>query len=289
MRRKVNDIRELTQIILNKNVFLGIKYRMIMVTAAQLIACIEEFAPLRLQEDFDNSGLLVGQPDRPVHGALLAVDLTEQVMEEALATHCDMIITHHPLIFRGLKHLCGETAVERCVAAAVRNDLTVYACHTNIDNVRHGVSWKMAEKLHIEDLRILQPRPDCPDAGLGVIGALPVPVRSDAFIRQVRQQFHTPCIRCTTPPDTVQRIALCGGSGGDLWTAAVRSGADVLITADVRYHQFLDAEQRIWLMDIGHYESEQYTKEIFYAIISEKFPTFAVHFSKVNTNPIKYL
>jgi len=355
---------------------------------------IEEVAPLALQESYDNAGLLVGDSQMEVKGVLICIDITEEVIAEAIQKHCNLIVSHHPLIFNGLKRLTGQNEVQRCVAKAIKNDLAIYAAHTNLDNVLNGVNGKIADKIGLINTRILQPRQNeliklityVPrihsyalrqalfDAGAGQIGnydacsfnvegtgtfrgnelakpfvgvinqlhaepetrievIVPVllkykvldalykahPYEEPAydliplqnawnqvgaglvgeleqgedemeFLKRLKTIFNNPTIRYTRLlGKQIKRVALCGGSGSSLLTDALWAKADVFITGDFKYHEFFDAENRILIADIGHFESEQFTKDIFHEIITKKMPTFAVQISDIKTNPINYL
>ena len=365
-----------------------------MVSVKDICSCIEEFAPLSFQESWDNCGLLVGDSQKKLSKILLTVDVTEAVVAEAAKMHTRMIISHHPLMLSGVRQLTGSTDAQRAIILAIRNNIAIYAAHTNMDAAPGGVSYRMAEKLGLTGLQVLSPkeaglqklvafvpvscfeqvrqavfeagaghignydlcgysaegagtfRPlDGADpfvgrrgtlhtepeirfetvfpsrfsrqvaealveshpyeepaydifalqntdvrTGLGVAGVLPDPVSELQFLNQLKETFLSPVIRHTNlRKKKIQKVALCGGSGSSLLPDAIRSKADVFVTADFKYHQFADAEQDILVADIGHFESEQFTKEIFYELIIKKFPNFAVHFSKIKTNPINYL
>ncbi|MFN8278562.1 MAG: Nif3-like dinuclear metal center hexameric protein [Chitinophagales bacterium] len=359
----------------------------------EIIRFLEQVAPPALQEGYDNSGLLVGHPDHEVKKALLCLDCTEAVIEEAMATGCDLIIAHHPIVFSGLKRFNGKTYVERVVMSAIRNQIALYAIHTNFDNVAHGVNQILAEKLGLQDVRILRPKtgqlrkvvvfvpetaaqqvasamfavgaghignysetsfrssgtgtfrgnhqsnPAIGEAGRleqvpeirletivathhipqviqamiqthpyeepaydiipienahaqigsGMVGNLAQPMTELDWLQHIKKVLHTGCIRHTALLGRpVKRIAICGGSGQFLLRDAISQQADFLITADFKYHEFFDAEQRLVIADVGHYESEQYTAMLLHQVLTEKFPTFALHLSEVNTNPVKY-
>jgi len=355
---------------------------------------IEEVAPLSLQESYDNAGLLVGDSQMEINSVLICIDVTEEVLQEAISKGCNMIVSHHPLIFSGLKRLTGQNDVQRCVAIAIRNDIAIYSAHTNLDNVLQGVSGKMAEKIGLKNIRILQPRQhgllklvtfvpqlysqsiqqalfeagagqignydSCSfnaegtgsfranekarpfvgnidelhlepetrievvlpeylkskvleallkthpyeepaydfialqnvwnQVGAGVVGDLEVPEEELVFLNRMKQIFHQPAIRHTALLEKkIQRVALCGGSGSSFLTDAIQAKADVYISGDFKYHEFFEAQKRILIADIGHFESEQFTKDIFFEIITKKMPTFAVQISDSKTNPINYL
>ncbi|MDR0873238.1 MAG: Nif3-like dinuclear metal center hexameric protein [Prevotellaceae bacterium] len=260
----------------------------------EITQAIESFAPLAFQEDYDNAGLLLGNYDSEARAALLCIDVTETVIDEAIAKNCNLIIAHHPLIFKGLKSIIGKNEVERCVLKALKNDIAVYAAHTNLDNVEKGVSFKMAEKIGLHNLRILQPQQvdfyasDFPKAGAGVVGELETEIDELAFLQQLKIVFGTPCIKHSPLLGRkIKRVALCGGAGSFLIGEAKKANADVFVTGDVKYHDFFLAENHLFIADIGHFESEQYTKEIFFEIIRKKIPTFAVHFSETE-NRVHY-
>ncbi len=355
---------------------------------------IEAFAPPVYQESYDNCGLQVGEPTATVTGVLITLDVTEEILDEAVARGCNMIVAHHPLIFGGIKRITGRTATERIVARAIRADINIYAAHTNVDNVHNGVNAKIAEKLGLTNTRILAPkggvlyklytyvpvaaatavrdamfaagaghisrysecsfnttgtgtfRPgsdtnpaigeaggpreaveetrievlvtaanrhavvaamkrahpyeevayevialanDATEIGAGMIGTLPTPLTETETLQLIASQMKAACIRHTRfTGEAVTTIALCGGSGSFLLRNAIAAGAQVFLTADFKYHQFFDAEDRILIADIGHYESEQYTSEIFETILKKSFPNFAILLSNLSTNPVKY-
>jgi len=359
-----------------------------------ICSCIEEFAPLSYQESWDNCGLLVGNPNQTIGKVLLTVDVTEAVVAEAVEVQAQMIVSHHPLILSGIKQLTGSTDAQRAVALAIRNDIAIYAAHTNMDAAPGGVSYRMAAKIGLTNLQALSPlgsglqklvtyipashfekvRQAVFEAGaghignydlcgysvegkgtfraldgahpfagqcgtlhteseirfetvfpahlnrkivnalvcshpyeepafdifalqntdtrvgLGVTGILPVPVNELQFLNMLKETFFAPVIRHTHLKNkNIHRVALCGGNGSSLLANAIRSKADAFVTADFKYHQFADAEQDILVADIGHFESEQFVKEIFHEVLVKKNPNFAVYFSKIKTNPINYL
>ena len=255
-----------------------------------IIAVLEQVAPPHLQETYDNSGLLVGGFDRIVTGILCCLDSTEAVVEEAVRKNCNLIVAHHPIVFRGLKRLNGTDYVQRTVIRAIEAGVAIYAIHTNLDNVhRQGVNAKIAEKLGLHRTRILVPRPGTPDIGAGLVGELADPLPEANFLQLLKDQLYAGCVRHTAlSGKPVQRIAVCGGSGSFLLPAAQQAGADVFVTADFKYHEFFDADGQILIADVGHYESEQFTIHLLYEIIREKFPTFALHCTDLNTNPVFY-
>ncbi len=354
---------------------------------------LERIAPLSLQEKYDNSGLIVGSPDQDITSAMVTLDCTEEVIQEAIDANCNLVIAHHPIVFSGLKRFNGATYVERAVMLAIKNDIALYAIHTNLDNVHTGVNHYLCELLGIQNTRILQPKSDliyklvtfvpklqaeevksalfeagagkvseyseCSFSlegkgtfmpgegtspfvgehnerhtedevrlelvfeswrkgevlkalnqahpyeevavnisvldqahlyiGSGMVGELESEMSPFEFFDRVKDVLDVSMIKHTNfLSSTIKRIAVCGGSGFFLLNAAKRSGADVFITSDVKYHEFFDAENDLVLADIGHWESEHRTIEWIQRILNEKFATFAVHLSKTNTNPVKY-
>ena len=260
-------------------------------TVQDILSILESVAPPHLQESYDNAGLIVGDPGAEVTGILFCLDSTEAVVEEALALGCNLVVAHHPIVFRGLKRFNGSSYVERTVMQAIRQNVALYAIHTNLDNVyRQGVNGRIAEKLGLLETRILLPKAGQTDIGAGMLGVLPRDVDETDFLLHVKSALQASCVRHTAlRGKPVRTVAVCGGSGSFLLSEALRAGADAFVTADFKYHEFFDAEGRLVIADIGHYESEQFTIELLYEIIREKFPTFALHCTKVNTNPVFYL
>ena len=255
-------------------------------------AVIEAFAPLSLQESYDNSGLIVGRMDDEVHSALLAVDVTEEVLDEAEREGCDIIITHHPIIFSPLKRFNSATYVERCVERAIRKGIALYACHTNLDSTVNGMSWQVGSMIGLDSMTVLEPRRDNPAVGYGVVGVLPRPENAMALLSRVKSIFDVGAVRYSDLPSEdmmVRRVAICTGSGRSLIDAAMAAEADVYITADLRYNDFMCGENRMILMDIGHFESEFCAINILDDVLSKKMCNFAVRKSVCSRNPIHYL
>lgn len=355
---------------------------------------IEAYAPPAYQESYDNCGIQVGNHNDDVTGVLIALDVTEAIIEEAISRGCNMVLTHHPLIFGGIKRLTGANYVERIVKMAIKNDICIYAAHTNMDNVKNGVNAKIAQKLGLINVHILAPkdnllyklytyapmadasrvrealfaagaghisqysecsfntngvgtfrgaadtnptigvaggaREEVPetkievivgihhrqavlqalkdnhpyeevayelialtntatDIGAGMVGELTEPMSETDALQLIKDKMQAGCIRHTSLlGKPVRKIAVCGGAGSFLLRNAISAGADFFVTADYKYHQFFDAEHKIVIADIGHYESEQYTSEIFHAILTKKYPNFAILLSNLSTNPVKY-
>lgn len=247
--------------------------------------------PIELQESYDNCGLQVGDPMRLATGALCCVDITEEVLEEALAKGCNMIIAHHPLLFKGLKRIGTSTYIERCIRRAIKEDIAIYALHTNADNSPRGLNYLLAQDLGLEQVQALSPmHPQDPYTGAGVIGTLPQPISLKVWLEQMEGYFQTHQLRYSKTDKTlIQRIALCGGAGAFLWREAQAAGADVLLTGEAKYNDYFDCEGSPVLITVGHYESERIAARLFSQIISDKFPTFVVYQSELDSNPIKAL
>ena len=257
----------------------------------EIVSALERFAPLPLQDGFDNAGLQIGLTEAEATGALLCLDVTEAVVDEAIALGYNLIVSHHPLIFKGFKSITGKDYVERCIMKAIQNNITIYSAHTNLDNAQGGVNFKIAQKIGLKDVQVLDPKMQGEVvAGAGVVGELPEPETEIDFLKRIKRLFEVGCVKHNRLNGRlIQKVALCGGSGAYLLPKAVELGADVFITGEVKYHDYFYYENRILVAEIGHYESEQYTKEIFYSIIREMFPELEVEMTRVNTNPIKYL
>ncbi len=260
---------------------------------AAVLAHLESIAPLSLQEKYDNAGLLTGSGAWECSGVLTSLDATEAVVEEAIARKCNLIVAHHPIIFGGLKQITGRNYVERTVISAIKNDIAIYAIHTNLDNIAEGVNGRMAAKLGLVNCRVLQPREGVSTArqgvGSGLVGELPEAMGEEAFLARLKTVFGLKILRHTSLTGrSVKTCALCGGAGSFLIPNALASGANFYITSDVRYHEFFDADGRLVIADIGHYESEQFTIDLLFEVLREKFPSFAVLKSGLITNPVRY-
>ena len=259
-------------------------------TVKDILNCITEIAPLQWQESYDNAGLQVGNLNAEAHKALVCLDITEEVVEEAVAKNCDLIISHHPLIFRGLKHLTPETYIERAVMKAVKHDIALVSMHTNLDNSYLGVSRVLAERLGLKNLHLLQPSEAEPEiCGAGVIGTFDNPMDETDFLGRVAETIGSPCLRHSALIGRqIQKVALCGGSGTPFMSDALCHKADAYLTADIKYHDFFVPEGNILLIDGGHFETEQFTKELIVELIRKKFPTFAAEIAETKTNSVHY-
>lgn len=360
----------------------------------EIIQYLETIAPLQYQEAYDNAGLICGSPDDPVKGAIITLDSTEEVIDEAIDKECNLVIAHHPIIFKGLKSLTGKNYVERTIIKAIKNDIAIYAFHTNLDNVIDGVNSKICEKLGLINSTILVAKNDnlnklvsfvpkestsevlselhkagsgnignysnCSfrvegtgtfmpkegatpkvgetnhqeeveenrievifpahlsgemlnalkrahpyeeaayfmqpttnrnqEVGSGMIAELKKPMPAIDFLGYLKDKMNLELIRHTKlTKDKIKKVAICGGSGSFLLKAAINKKADVFISADFKYHEFFDAEDKIIIADIGHYESEVFTKDLIYELLTKKFSNFALNLSGIKTNPINYL
>ena len=256
-----------------------------------MLSALEQFAPLPLQESWDNAGLQLGLTEAEVSGALLCLDVNEQIIDEAIRRGCNLVVSHHPLLFRGLKQISGADYVQRSVIKALKNDIVVVSLHTNMDNAQGGVNWKIAERLGLQGCQFFaQKMVDGMEAGSGVVGELPSALDARAFIELVKQQFGVQCAMCNELLERpIRKVAICGGAGDFLLPDAVAQGADAFITGEMHYHQYFGYEQRIQLCVIGHYQSEQYTSEIFRDIIQKECPGVTTCIAETCTNPIVYL
>jgi len=253
---------------------------------------LESIAPLHLQEKYDNSGLLIGQTDQEVTGSIICLDCTEEVLDEAIAKGCNLIISHHPAIFYGVKRITGANPTERIIRKAIKHDLILYAIHTNLDNtLTHGVNERIARKIGLDIDRILKPLQNSqdPTLGAGIVGYFPNPLTEGQFLHLLKDLMKTSLIRHTKlMHKQIQKVAVCGGSGSFLIEEARKAGVHALVTADFKYHNFFDAQDDLLVCDIGHYESEQFTINLLQELISGNFSTFAAHCTGINTNPVHY-
>ncbi len=363
-------------------------------TISAIISVLEKMAPVYLQESYDNSGLIIGQNQTKCTGALLCLDVTESVINDAISKNCNLIISHHPIVFKGIKKFDSDNYVDKTIIAAIKNDIAIYACHTNMDNVINGVNGKIADKLNLINRRILQPKSfliqklvffvpfeyqealekslfeagagemgnyaECSfvsegtgsfkpleganphtgsigirtiqkeakvevvfpiwkqsaildamknahpyeevayeiytlqnkhqEIGAGIIAELAQSVDIKDFLNELKSIFNVKCLKHTQiNSEKIKKIAICGGSGSFLIQDAIRAKADVFITSDIKYHDFFEANDKLLLVDIGHFESEQFTIELFADVLKNNFPTFAHFKTDVHTNPVKYL
>lgn len=254
---------------------------------------LEELAPLSHAEGFDNVGLLVGDFNTDVSGILVTLDSLEVTVDEAIAKNCNLIVSFHPIIFSGLKKLNGSTYVERIVLKAIKNNIAIYAMHTALDNIKNGVSGKIGEVLGLKNTEILIPKSNLnthETIGMGMIGELDSTMSENQFLQFVKTTMKTECIRHSELlGKSIKKVAVLGGSGSFAIENAIAQNADVYISSDFKYHDFFKAEKQILLMDIGHYESEQFTKNLLVEYLTKKFTNFAIILSEKSTNPIYYI
>jgi dinuclear metal center YbgI/SA1388 family protein len=267
----------------------------------KVVNALEQFAPLSLQADFDNAGLQIGLTEADVSGALLCLDVTEEIVDEAIEKGCNLIVSHHPLIFHKLSRISDENYVQRTVMKAIMNKVTIVAMHTNMDAAEGGVNYKMAEKLDMHDLSFFGHQQQATatlddqtertvNGGDGVTGTLSEPLAADDFILKLKQTFGVECVTANQLlRRKIERVALCGGAGDFLLDDAIKAGADAFVTGEMHYHQYFGHEQQIQIAVIGHYQSEKFTSEIFRDIIHRQCPGVECYIARTNTNPIIYL
>ena len=257
----------------------------------QVLSALERFAPLPLQESYDNAGLQIGLTEAEVSGALLCLDVTERIIDEAVAKGCNLVVSHHPLLFRGLKQVSDQNYVQRTVRKAIKNDVCVISMHTNLDNAKDGVNYKIAEKLGATPIGPIGPiSPIGPMVKTPlVLAELPQPMEPFDFIDLVKDVFGVKCAMCNEVLHRpIQKVAICGGAGDFMLDEAIAQKADAFITGEMHYHVYFGHEQEIQICVIGHYESEQFTAEIFKEIIERECPGVRTEFTENVTNPICY-
>jgi len=263
----------------------------------QVLEALERFAPLPLQESWDNAGLQIGLTEAEVSGALLCLDVTEAIIAEAIQKGCNMVVSHHPLLFRGLKQVSDASDVQRIVRQAIKNDICVISMHTNLDNARGGVNYKIAQRLAYttndkaqEAEGLVEYMGDEKHPGQWVMLTLPHPMVACDFVLHVKQRLNAESAMCNEMlRRPVSRVAICGGAGDFLLDEAIAHGADAFLTGEMHYHQYFGHEQQIQICVVGHYESEHFTKELLRDIICAECPDVHCEIAETNTNPILYL
>ncbi len=253
-----------------------------------VIATLERFAPLPLQDSFDNAGLQIGQTGAEVSGVLLCLDVTEAVLQEAKNCGANLVVAHHPLLFHGLKCIAGRNMVERITATAIKNDIAIYAAHTNLDNARGGVNYKIAEKLGAQVTSFLMPKDE--NSGSGVIAEMETPMGITEFLSSVKRIFGVDCVMHNdfVRSKTISKIAICGGAGAFLLQNAIDADCDAFLTGEMHYHDYFGHENDLLVTVIGHYQSEKFTTEIFRDLLKKDFPALRIETTQLDTNPIKY-
>ena len=261
-------------------------------TIATIIDYLDAELHPEYQEEYDNAGFLLGDPRQECQGVMVAVDVTDAVIEEACEKGANLIVAHHPMIFGSVKHITPNDATGRFIIKLIKNDIAVYAAHTNLDNMKDGVNGILAQVLGLTDCHILRQMAGQPSAevGAGMVGSLPFPMPTEAFLEQVKVCLGLPMLRVSEiAKPVVSRVAICGGAGNFLIGDAIRQGVDIYLTGDMKYHDFQRAEGCITVADIGHFESEQFSKELIYSIISKKFSNFACFISERGKSFVNYI
>ena len=257
----------------------------------ELTDYLESIAPLHLQESYDNAGLLTGKFEWEVTGVMTALDATEAVIDEAIEKGCNVVVSHHPIIFKGVKKVNGYHYIEKVIIKAIKSDIALYAIHTNLDNVlKDGVSTEMCKRLNLSDVKILAVKDQSePEIGLGAIGYLQSAMPAEDCLTYIKDKMNAQLIRHTALLDKeIHKVAVCGGSGSSFLQHAIRQKADIYISSDFKYHEFFESNSEIIIADIGHYESEQFTIELLFGLLKKKISNFALFCTSVTTNPINY-
>jgi dinuclear metal center YbgI/SA1388 family protein len=253
----------------------------------EVIAALEQFAPLPLQEDYDNAGLQLGLTEAEVSGALLCLDVTEETVAEAVEKGCNLVVSHHPLLFRGLKQIVDADSVQRTVKMAIKNDVTIVSMHTNLDNAVGGVNWKIAEKLGLEvrDTRCEMRGEKC---GL-YVGTFAKPLSANDFISLLKTRMEAQCVMTNELlKREIRKVAICGGAGSFMLDDAIAQGADAFVTGEMHYHEYFGHDQEIQIAVIGHYESEHFTNELFREIIERECKGVRCVMADSQKNPVRY-
>ena len=265
-----------------------------MTKVSDVIAAIEAIAPLRYQDEWDNSGLQVGFCQDEVKGVLVCLDVTEEIVDEAIRKGCNMIVSHHPLLFHSLKQVSDSTYQQRCVTKAIKEGIAIYSAHTSLDNARGGVNFKIAELIGLQDLRWLEPKPECgahsngAECGSGLIGTLPAPEQPEAFLERLQNTFKVKALRHSEPGSKpIRKVALCGGAGAFLMGKAIQEDADCFISGEFHYHDYFETDGMM-LIELGHYQSEQFTKDLLREILGKALPDLRIEMTQIDTNPIRY-
>ncbi len=260
----------------------------------EVIEYLDELAPRHYQESYDNAGLIIGDEDREITGLITCLDSTEAIIDEAISKNCNLIVAHHPLIFSGVKTITGDDYVSKAIIKAIKNNIAIFAIHTNLDNMLHnGVNTRICDRLELINRTALVPKEPVPGdtraIGTGIVAELEQPMDALAFLKYLSEKMKTNFIKYTQLPNKpIKKIAVCGGSGAFLLQHAIATGADVYLSGDFKYHDYFDANNKIVIADIGHYESEIFTIDLLLELIQKKFSTFAAYCTTLDTNPVKY-
>tara|TARA_B100000767_G_scaffold264257_1_gene278938 strand:- start:769 stop:1551 length:783 start_codon:yes stop_codon:yes gene_type:complete len=253
------------------------------------INTIEEWSPTSQAEDFDNVGLLVGNASTNLIGVLITLDTTEDIIDEAIEKKCNLIVSFHPIIFSGIKKLTQSSYVEKVIIKAIENKISIYSIHTSLDNHKKGVNYKISERIGLVNSKILIPNKKNNSIGMGRIGELEHPMEEKIFLEFIKIKMNTKFIRHSEFINKkIKTVSLLGGSGAFAIKNSIEQKADAYITADLKYHNFFEANKQLVLIDIGHYESEQFTKNLIHDFLRKKFPNFAIILSSINSNPVNY-
>jgi len=253
----------------------------------EVIAVLERLAPLRLQDEWDNSGLQVGFPDAEIRSVLVCLDVTEEVLDEAVLKHCDLVVSHHPLLFKPLRQVSDTTYQQRCVVKALSAGISIYSAHTSLDNAPGGVNHRIASLLGLQELRWLSPK-EGEDAGSGLVGELPEAEPDAAFLGRVQRIFGVQCLQHSVLDGrSIRRVALCGGAGAFLLRDAIQAGADCFLSGEFHYHDYFET-RGVLLAELGHYQSEQFTQDLLLDCLTGACPALHVVKTALNTNPIRY-
>ena len=257
----------------------------------EVIAALEQFAPLPLQEDYDNAGLQLGLTEAEVSGALLCLDVTEETVAEAVEKGCNLVVSHHPLLFRGLKQIVDADSVQRTVKMAIKNDVTIVSMHTNLDNAVGGVNWKIAEKLGLETGRQgVQGVQGVRGEKCGLyVGTFAKPLSANDFISLLKTRMEAQCVMTNELlKREIRKVAICGGAGSFMLDDAIAQGADAFVTGEMHYHEYFGHDQEIQIAVIGHYESEHFTNELFKEIIERECKGVRCVMADSQKNPVRY-
>ncbi len=257
----------------------------------EVIAALEQFAPLPLQEDYDNAGLQLGLTEAEVSGALLCLDVTEETVAEAVEKGCNLVVSHHPLLFRGLKQIVDADSVQRTVKMAIKNDVTIVSMHTNLDNAVGGVNWKIAEKLGLEAGRQgVQGVQEVQGEKCGLyVGTFAKPLSANDFISLLKTRMEAQCVMTNELlKREIRKVAICGGAGSFMLDDAIAQGADAFVTGEMHYHEYFGHDQEIQIAVIGHYESEHFTNELFKEIIERECKGVRCVMADSQKNPVRY-